>query len=260
MNSLLEVRDLSYSYGNSQPVFDKVAFKLQRGQLLTILGPNGAGKSTLLNCIAGLLKPRSGEVLLDGRPVHSLSPRELARKTAYVPQSSATVYDYTVRDYISMGRAAHLGMFFQPGAEDYRIVDDAIDMIKIRRFAHKSCAGISGGERQMASIARAIVQQTELIIFDEPTSALDYGNQMKVMQVVDNLAKQGYAIIMTTHNPDQPILLGGWVALVSAAGEFIMGRVEDIMKEDILSEMYNTSLSITYVEEVERMACIVKKL
>jgi len=260
VNYILEVKNLTYSYSGTRPILNNVSLKVEKGQLVTILGPNGAGKSTLLNCAAGLLKPQSGEVLLDGKAISKLTPKQVAKKIAYVPQVSAPIYDYSVRDYISMGRAPHLGMLFSPGKEDYKLVDEAIEMMGIGGFAHKSFAGISGGERQMACITRAIVQQTELILFDEPTSALDYGNQMKIMRVVDKLSKQGYAIMMTTHNPDQPILLGGSVVLVSSEGKLIMGPVNDIMQENLLSSIYNTPLSLTYIEKVGRIACVANKL
>ena len=112
----------------------------------------------------------------------------------------------------------------------------------------------------MASITRAIVQQAELILFDEPTSALDFGNQMKIMKVIDKLSKQGFAIMLTTHNPDQPILLGGTVALVNDEGEMIIGDGKEIMKEELLSRIYKTPLSISYVDNVGRYACLAHKL
>lgn len=260
MSTLLEVKNLNYSYRDSRHILKDVSFKLEKGQLLTILGPNGAGKSTLLNCLAGLFKPTSGSILLDGKDISKLSSKEIAQIISYVPQNINSTYDYKVREYIAMGRAAHLGILSRPGKEDYEIVDEAISMMGIEKLANQSFSKISGGERQMACITRAIVQQTQLILFDEPTSALDYGNQMKIMRTIDKLSKKGFAIIMTTHNPDQPILLGGQVALVSAEGNLQIGPIEDIMKEELLSSIYNTKLSITYVDSVERYACLANKL
>ena len=260
MNKLLEVQHVRYSYKESRTILKDISFSIERGQLITLLGPNGAGKSTLLNCIAGLFKPDSGTIPLDGKELHKLSPKEIARKIAYVPQITSVTYDYSVRDYIAMGRAPHLDLFNQPGKKDYELVQEAIEMMGIEKLADQSISKISGGERQMASITRAIVQQAELILFDEPTSALDFGNQMKIMKVIDKLSKQGFAIMFTTHNPDQPILLGGTVALVNDAGEMIIGDGKDIMKEELLSRIYKTPLSISYVDNVKRFACLAHKL
>lgn len=257
---LVEVKNISFSYSPGTTILDDVSFLLHKGQLLSIIGPNGSGKSTLLNCITGLLKPDKGVVLLEGENISEKSPRETARKIAYVPQLSVTTFDYTVRDYIAMGRAPYLGLFSQPSNSDYELVDEAIDGMGIGKFALKPFSRISGGERQMACVTRAIVQQSELIIFDEPTSALDYGNQMKIMRTIQDLSQQGYAVIMTTHNPDQPILLGGEVAIVSSDGQFTMGSIEDTLNEELLSQIYQTPLTLTYVEKVGRVACIANRL
>lgn len=260
MTVLLDIKGISFAYDEKYPILNDVSLQVKKGELITILGPNGAGKSTLLNCIAGLLKPNKGDIYLEGENITKLTPRDIAKKIAYVPQIIASTYDYTVREYIVMGRAPHLNIFSQPDKNDYQLVDEAIEMMGIEKLAYQSFSRISGGERQMASVTRAIVQQAELILFDEPTSALDYGNQMKIMRVINKLSEQGYSIIMTTHNPDQPILLGGLIALVSAEGNLKMGPVNEIMQEDLLSSIYNTDLSIVYVDKVDRYACLANKL
>jgi len=260
MKKLLEVDYISYGYNGSSPIVKDISFTIEKGELFTILGPNGAGKSTLLNCIAGLFEPTKGQILLDGEDVTKIAPRENAKKIAYVPQSSVHAYGYSVRDYVAMGRAPHLGIFSMPNQDDYKIVDEAINMLEIDHFSNKSYTNISGGERQLANIARAIVQQPELIIFDEPTSALDYGNQLKIMRIVKQLSKQGYSIIMTTHNPDHPILLDGQVGVLNHDGYMKTGSVEEIMKEDILSEIYKTKLRLIHISELDRMVCVAENL
>jgi iron complex transport system ATP-binding protein len=260
MKPLLEVKNLHFSYNNGHTILEDVSLKVEAGELLSIIGPNGAGKSTLLNCITGLLKPKAGEILIEGRNISKQSPKEIAKKIAYVPQLSVSTFDYNVRDYIAMGRAPYLELFNQPSNKDYELVDEAIELMGIEELACKPFSRISGGERQMVCVTRAIVQQSELILFDEPTSALDYGNQMKIMRIIQKLSKNGYSIIMTTHNPDHPILLGGKVAVVSSEGRFTIGNVKEIMNEEILSSIYKTPLTLTYVEKVGRIACIANKL
>lgn len=256
MEKLLEVNNITYGYKNSSPVIKDISFSIGRGELFTILGPNGAGKSTLLNCIAGLSKTNNGQILFEGENIYEMFPKIKAQKVAYVPQNSSSTYGYSVRDYIAMGRAPHLGLFLMPNESDYEIVDEAIEMLGINHFCNKSYSNISGGQRQLASIARAIVQKPKLIVFDEPTSALDYGNQLKILRIIKGLSKKGYSVIMTTHNPDHPILLGGYVGILNTNGNMKIGSVKEIMKEDVLSDIYKTKLKLLYINEIERMICV----
>ena len=260
MTPLLEVKNASFHYQSGQPIFEDVSFSIQRGDLFTILGPNGAGKSTLLNCIANLLKLPQGEIMLDGKNIKDLPIREVARKVAYVSQDNRLAYGYSVRDYIVMGRAPHLGMFYQPQKGDYEMVDAAIEEMGMGHFAHKAMTQISGGERQQACIARAIVQTPELILFDEPTSALDYGNQLKTLRMIKRLSQRGYAIIMTTHNPDQPILLDGYAGILGRDGRMEIGTVGDTLSEQRLSALYGIELKMIFIDEVQRAACICENL
>lgn len=260
MEKLLEVNHISYGYKKSSLIIKDISFSIGKGELFTILGPNGAGKSTLLNCIAGLFQTNNGQILLEGEDIEKISPKRKAQKVAYVPQNSISTYGYSVRDYIAMGRAPHLGMFLMPTENDYKIVDEAVEMLGINNCYNKSYSNISGGQRQLVNIARAIVQQPKLIIFDEPTSALDYGNQLKIMRIVKQLSKNGYSVIMTTHNPDHPILLGGYVGILNTDGNMKIGSVKEIMKEDILSEVYKTKLRLLYISKIERMVCVSENL
>lgn len=260
MAALLEARSISYAYRHDQVVFDDVSFCVQPGEVLTLLGPNGAGKSTLLNCLAGLFPPRSGQVLLDGEPLEQTSARTIAQKIAYVPQNISVTYGYTVREYLVMGAAPRLGMFETPKARDYERVDEAIATLKLEELATRAVDTLSGGERQRVAIARAIVQDPELILFDEPTSALDYGNQIRVMRAIKRLSERGYAIIMTTHNPDQPILLGGSVATLDRNGTFTVGTAEEVLTGERLTQLYDTRLHLVYIDVADRIACVSSKL
>ena len=260
MAALLEVRDLAFSYPQRGDVFSGVGFSVGAGEVVTLLGPNGAGKSTLLNCVAGLAAPHTGEVLVQGRPVGSYSTRELAKHVGYVHQQIGVSYDYTVREYLVMGAAPRVGMFSTPKAEDYERVETAIDDLNLHALADRAVSQLSGGERQRVAIARVIVQNPQIILFDEPTSALDFGNQIRVMRTIKHLADSGYAVVMTTHNPDQPILLGGTVAMLNANGTLAVGDAETTLTSERLSELYGTELHLVYVDEVDRVACVSSKL
>lgn len=257
---VLEARDLGYFYQAERLIFHDVSFTVKPGQIFTLLGPNGAGKSTLLNCLAGLAAPKTGRVLVGGKPIESYSPRDLARAIAYVPQNIHVTYGYSVREYLVMGAAPRLGMFQTPGPSDYAKVDEAIEILELQELADRTVSRLSGGERQRVAIARAIVQDPHVILFDEPTSALDYGNQIRVMRTVKELSERGFAVVMTTHNPDQPILLQGTVAMLDRDGSLVVGDAQSSITSERLSRLYGTELHLVYVDEVDRIACVSSKL
>ena len=169
-------------------------------------------------------------------------------------------YGYTVREYLVMGAAPRIGMFSTPKEEDYERVEQAIADLGLQKLADQTVSHLSGGERQRVAVARAIVQDPEVILFDEPTSALDFGNQIRVMRACKQLTDRGYAVVMTTHNPDQPILLGGKVAMLNADGTLAVGDAATTLTSERLSELYGTKLHLVYVDEVDRVACVSGKL
>ena len=261
---MLRVENLSYGYGKT-PLLREVSLALDKGGLLTILGGNGAGKSTLLNCIAGVITPHSGRVLLDGTPLAELTPKRIAQKIAYVSQSAPQTYHYTVRDYIVLGRAAHLGMFTKPSAADYALADAAMERLNIGKLADKTYMYASGGEKQLANIAKILVQQPQIILFDEPTSALDYGNVFKTLRLVCELSAQGFAIIMTTHNPDHPLLLAerlpeSRVAILDRSGHLQSGSVAAMITGEKLQALYQTDLQLVDVPALQRKVCAIRHL
>lgn len=260
MTALLEVQNLAFRYPHRGEVFKNVSFSVNAGEVLTLLGPNGAGKSTLLNCISGIVSPSEGEVRVQGKSVTDYSARALAQHVGYVHQHIGVSYDYTVREYLVMGAAPRVGMFSTPSEKDYERVEQAIADLSLQPLADRVVSHLSGGERQRVAVARAIVQNPEIILFDEPTSALDFGNQIRVMRTIKQLADAGYAVVMTTHNPDQPILLGGKVAMLNANGTLAVGDAESTLTSERLSELYGTELHLVYVDEVSRVACISSKL
>ena len=261
MASLLEVKNLAFRYSRERgDVFKNISFAVEKGEMFTLLGPNGAGKSTLLNCIAALASPTEGSVLVNGKPVESYSTRALAKHIGYVRQHIAVTYGYTVREYLVMGAAPRIGMFSTPKQEDYERAEQAIADLSLEKLADRTVSHLSGGERQRVAVARAIVQDPEVILFDEPTSALDFGNQIRVMRTCKQLTERGYAVVMTTHNPDQPILLGGKVAMLNADGTLAVGDAETTLTSERLSELYGTELHLVFVDEVDRVACVSSKL
>lgn len=254
--SIVEVRNLSFAYEKGKTVLQNVSLSLEEGEVMTILGPNGAGKSTLLNCIAVLLEPEEGSITLCGKDASSMKPKEVAGILSYVPQNHVPAFSYTVRDFVLMGRAPSVGMFERPDPEDFALVDRTLEEIGIAALKDKPYTEISGGERQQATIARAIVAEPKAILFDEPTAHLDYGNQLMTLRLIKSLQERGYAVIITTHNPDHAIMLGGTTAILDRDGTLVTGKTEEIITEEVLRKLYDTELSLLEVEGVNRPICV----
>jgi iron complex transport system ATP-binding protein len=166
------------------------------------LGPNGCGKTTLFRTILGLLPRQGGSVRLDGHDLATLSRRDVAQRIGYVPQAQAGYFPFTVREMVLMGRTAHLSLFATPSPRDDAVAERMLDTLGMLHLADHRYTEISGGERQLALIARALTQEPKLLVMDEPTANLDFGNQLLVLDRIGTLARQGMAIILSTHDPD----------------------------------------------------------
>jgi len=250
---IIEAKNLKFSYTpQGRQILDDVSLTLEEGQVLSILGPNGAGKSTLLNLLAGLNNPSSGDVLLCGKNAKNMKPKEIASIISYVPQTHTPAFPYTVFNFVLMGRAPKIGMLEKPKEKDFEIVEQALKEVGIDELADKSYMEISGGERQEATIARALVQEPKAILFDEPTAHLDFGNQLKTLKVIKSLQEKGYAVIITTHNPDHAIMLGGTTAILDRAGHLEIGDSKKIITEERLQALYHTKLKLKFSDDVNR--------
>jgi len=256
----ITVRDLSFSYPGSRLILDRITMTVKPGQIVSVLGPNGSGKSTLLGCLCNLLTPAGGEICLNGRPIPTMAQREIAQIVGYVPQSIEPSFAFTVTEYVITGCAPSMSLFGRPSKEHYDIAAGAIRHMGIEHLAERSYMNLSGGERQLAALARALAQRPDFILLDEPVAHLDCGNQIKVLRLIRRLADEGYGILLTTHNPDHALLLGGMAALLNRQGRLSFGPTEDILKQEVLTELYGTDLKISWVEELSRTVCIAPKL
>ena len=258
---IFEVENIRFRYpGGDRDVLNDVSFTIEEGEVWSILGPNGAGKSTLLDCMAALRTHTSGSIRLLGRDITSMKPHEIARIVSYVPQMHVPTFSYTVLDFVVMGRAPQAGVFEKPKSEDYDAGYAALDELGIKRLAARPYTDISGGERQQATIARALCQGPKIIMFDEPTAHLDYGNQHRILRLILQLSMRGFAVMITTHNPDHALLLGGNTAMLDRDGKLIHGNSEEILTEHSLRDLYEVRLNIAYVPEAHRVACLAPRL
>lgn len=204
MSVILEGQGLSYRVA-ARSVLDDVSLTVSSGDCVALLGANGAGKSTLLRILLGLLKHDSGQVLLDGRPLASLGRRRIAQRLAYVPQSHVPSFPYRVRDVVSQGRLPSTGLGRAANAVDHRAVAQALAQLGIEHLAARLYTELSGGERQLALIARALVQEAQVIVLDEPVAGLDYGHQQRLLEHLQRLAHQGLAIVCSSHHPEHAL-------------------------------------------------------
>ena len=258
---IYEVKNISYTY-NGMPgkTLDRCSLTLEEGEVLSILGPNGAGKSTLLNCLCGLAAPQEGEIRLCGQNIRELSVKQIARLVGYVPQTHNPVFGYTVKHFVMMGCASKLALFQQPPKEEEERAMEILNSLGIAHIAEKPYTDISGGERQQATIARAVMQDPKVILFDEPTAHLDYGKQLVILRLIRQMADRGFAAVMTSHNPDHVLLLGGTAAVVTREGRLDKGPVEQVLTEDRMAQIYRTELWLRNVEELDRTVCVPTKL
>ena len=245
---MIEVKNLTFSYG-SREVLHGISFSASSGELLSILGANGVGKSTLFKCMLGLLPGYTGQILVDGRDTRTLSVKELARLIAYIPQMSSTAFNYSVEDIVLMGTTANLGTFRTPGAEEMRRVDAALERVGISKLRDRSFQHISGGERQLAVIARALAQRANILMLDEPTSALDFGNQMRVLETAKELAREGYTVIQTTHDPERAYMFSDSVIALKDGEILSKGVPSEVLTQENIALMYGTAVEMTSLHD-----------
>ena len=245
----IEVKNLRFRYG-ARPVIGDVSFTAEKGELLAVLGPNGVGKSTLFRCLLGFLKPVGGEILVDGKELGAYSRRELAKKIAYIPQSHSPAFDHTVLDSVLMGMTAQLGVFEQPGQAQREKAMQMLRALGMEKLFDRGCMKISGGERQLMLLARALVQDASMLIMDDPTANLDYGNSCRVMERVKRLGQNGYTIIFSTHDPNQAFSYATKVLALKDGGVMAVGAPEAVLTEDVLSRLYGIPVARCEIETV----------
>lgn len=258
---LYEIQDLHFSYRpNSPEVLRGVNLSIRQGEILTVLGRNGAGKSTLFSCMLGIQKPRQGTIRIQGRDIQSMTEREIAAVAGFVPQSHNPAFSYTVEEFVLMGCAARIGLFSTPGEEERQRARQALEKMDITHLAQRPYTELSGGERQQAVIARAIVGQPQIILFDEPTSHLDFANQGKVLRIVKRLSQEGFAVAITTHDPNHALLLGGNTAILGSNGQITWGPTETIVTQENLEKVYGADIYLQPWPQLGRSVCVFPSL
>ena len=211
--------------------------KLEKGEVLALLGPNGGGKTTLLKTLLGLLRPKAGEVRLDGAALSALTVRQRARLVAYVPQIHVATFAFSVETVVLMGRSAHGDLFARPTSHDRGVAATMLDRLGIAPLAQRPYTMISGGERQLVLLARALAQEPQFIVLDEPTANLDFGNQGKVLREIRALAASGLGVLFTTHDPNHALRAADRACLLRDGQLVAEGPVKQILTREQLETL-----------------------
>ena len=248
----LEARALAIGY-RGHLVAGDIALSLRPGEILCLLGPNGAGKTTLFRTLPGLQPALGGAVLIDGMPLAELRPAEIARRLAYVPQAHVTEFAFSVLDVVLMGRTARIKAFASPGPADERIAREKLAGLGIAELASHDYTRISGGQRQLALIARALAQEAPILVLDEPTASLDFGNQALVLSRIRDLARHDFGIVLSTHDPDHALMVATRVAIIADGGLRAIGPPAQVVTAEMLSAIYRTEVLVEQTSSGRRV-------
>ncbi|HMR67199.1 MAG TPA: ABC transporter ATP-binding protein [Anaerolineae bacterium] len=246
---IISLDRLRFSYETSQAdVLQDLSLEIPPGTITAILGPNGAGKTTLLHVILGLLQPHAGQVRIAGRPQTGYSRTELSRLVGLVLQAEYSPFNFSVLEYVLLGRTPYLSMLSMPSAEDYRLAQQALDTLDLAALKDRPITELSGGERQMVMLARAIAQQTPILLLDEPTAHLDLSNKGRFLAVLRTLAGQGVTLIFTTHEPEVAVAAAGYLVLMRAGQVLDSGPLPELLTAEKLSATYGVPIRVAQVE------------
>ena len=243
----LELRNLSCGYGQHR-VIDNISFTMNAREVIGLLGANGCGKTTLIKTILGLLPVHGGEVLLDGENIKNWPSAQIARVVGYIPQMHTPPFPFQVLDVVLMGRTAHIKPFASPDKKDIKIAERVLEMLNISYLRNRIYTEISGGERQLVLIARALAQEPRVLIMDEPTASLDFGNQIKVLSQVNQLARLDMVVLMSCHFPEHAFIYSNRVVLLNEGRILHCGIPDESITSERLKTLYGVDVDIVTVK------------
>ncbi|MEZ0394819.1 MAG: ABC transporter ATP-binding protein [Anaerolineales bacterium] len=245
---LLSFRNVHFGYRRSRPILRQASFDLSAGRITAVVGPNGVGKTTLLYLALGWLQAWSGEILLDGRPLSGYGRLERGRRMALVPQSENTPFDYTLFEYVLLGRAPHLPPLSVPSPADQEMAWQVLEKVGLTALAGQPVPQLSSGERQLMLLARAILQTPRLLLLDEPTAHLDLHNKARLLDLLRQLRAEGVTLLMTNHEPDVVLALADDVILMESGQPPQAGPLGQLFTAQNLSRIYRLPVRLVEVE------------
>jgi iron complex transport system ATP-binding protein len=244
----ISVNGLCFGYRSAGPDFLKqISAEIPARSVTALLGPNGSGKTTLLRLVLGLLVPSAGDILLAGRPRGSYTSREMKRLIGFVPQDESVPFDLSVLEYVLLGRAPHLPLLAMPGEDDLRIAVEALKTAGVLALQDRAVPSLSGGERQLVTIARALAQETTILLMDEPTSHLDLANRRRVLKVMRVLGDMGKTVLFTTHDPNAAAAVADCAVMLREGRILAAAPVQEAFTSKNLSDTYGVDVEVIQV-------------
>lgn len=251
----IKVENLNFSY-KDRKVLSNITCEAKSGKLTSLIGANGVGKSTFFKCILGINQKYTGDIFINGENISHIKRGKLAKTIAYVPQASYSAFSYTVMEMVLMGTTSQIGFGQSPNKKHIQLACDCMEKVGITYLKDRDYSKLSGGERQLTLIARALVQQSKILIMDEPTANMDYGNQMRVTQQIKNLASEGYTIIQSTHNPDQAIMFSDDIIALKNGEVIAEGNAKEVMSPELIQRLYGINVDIQTLNNGKNMVFI----
>lgn len=244
---MLNVHDLSFSYGN-ELLFSGIGFEVKKGTLCALFGSNGAGKSTLFKCCLKLLQPNHGSIQINGRNIATIATSVFAREASFVPQDHVPPFPFLVEEVVLMGRAPHFGGVFGITEKDKKIAEDAMRNLGILHLAHRAYTRLSGGQRQLTLIARALAQDTPLILLDEPTASLDFKNQLLIWKIIRDITDSGKTVFVCVHDPNHVSWFCDEVIVMHQKRLVASGKASAILTKSLLLELYGEVCALSSID------------
>ena len=241
---MLELSHVSYTFPREKQALCQISGSFPPGSITAILGPNGAGKTTLIRCILGICSGYTGQILLEGKEIRTLSPLERSKQMAYIPQQGGRDSQLSLWDFVLLGTIHTLPLAGTPGAKQQAAAEEAIRALALEELAGRKVCTLSGGERQLALIARAICQQSQILVMDEPDASLDPAHIRQIFKAVKDLASHGRTVLFSTHRPEEAAALSNQVLLLKAGQGIALGETKHLLTTEQLTSLYDTEIRV----------------
>lgn len=251
LKPIIEIENLHFSYKKIE-ILNGIDLLINRGDVISLLGINGCGKSTLIKLILKLLHPKNGNILIESKNIKKLSHSQIASKVAYIPQHNSTPFGYSVLEMVAMARVAKQSLFAIASKQDYDIALESLEKIGIADLKDRTFTTLSGGQKQMVLLARALASEANILIMDEPVSGLDYGNQLRLLSLIKKLSDDGYTILKTSHYPDHAMLVSNRIIIMDSGKIIADGDSGDIITKALLSDLYKIKADIIFYNGFNR--------